>query len=133
MSDLKNEYFLDESVNEDNVDIELIRLVKVNLGLWDKSSKKYSNILERDMAWESVVSLLPIEMTGTDAAKRFRTLQTTFGRYYKKVRESQPRSDAGSNWPIYQPDWPLYEELLFLIDVIKPRLIQSQIHLLSQY
>ncbi|KYN09984.1 hypothetical protein ALC57_17888 [Trachymyrmex cornetzi] len=71
MSDLENEYFLDESVNEDedesvnedDVDVELIRLVKVNPGLWDKNSKEYSNILEREMAWESVASLLPIEMT----------------------------------------------------------------------
>ncbi|XP_018374522.1 PREDICTED: uncharacterized protein LOC108768553 [Trachymyrmex cornetzi] len=84
MSDLENEYFLDESVNEDDVDVELIRLVKVNPGLWDKSSKEYSNILERDMGWESVASPLPIEMIGTDAAKRFRTLRTTLVATIKK-------------------------------------------------
>lgn len=41
-----------------------VRLVKNNLGLWNKSSKMYSNAIEKDRIWDSVASLLPIEMTG---------------------------------------------------------------------
>ncbi|KYM94773.1 hypothetical protein ALC62_14368 [Cyphomyrmex costatus] len=70
-------------------------------------------------------------MTGSEAAKRFRTLRTIFGRHFKKVRCSQPRSGARSNWCIYQPSWPLYEELLFLADVIKPRNTKSNISVKS--
>ncbi|KYN18341.1 hypothetical protein ALC57_09337 [Trachymyrmex cornetzi] len=83
------------------------------------------------MAWESIASLLSVQMTGSEAAKRFRTLRTIFGRHFKKVRLSQPRSGAGSNWPVYQPSWPLYEELLFLADVIKPRTTKSNISVKS--
>lgn len=80
MSDLENTFEWNEDVSEvnihedlssdenikddvDEVDIELIRLVKNNPGLWNKSSKKYSNAVEKNKIWESIASLLPIEMT----------------------------------------------------------------------
>ena len=48
----------------DEIDIELIRLVKNNPGLWNKSSKTYSNAIEKDKIWEYVGLCLPIKMTG---------------------------------------------------------------------
>lgn len=66
MSDLEEE-FVDANFNEDNMeetDLELIRIVRNNPGLWDKSSKTYSNSIQKDIMWDSVASLLPVEMTG---------------------------------------------------------------------
>lgn len=58
---------LNASVQEDDVDevdIELIRLIKKNPGLWNKSFNLYSNAIEKDKIWDSVALLLPVEMTG---------------------------------------------------------------------
>lgn len=69
MSDFEvyEEDSLDANVNEDDVDeadLDIIRIVRNNRGLWDKSCKKYSNSIEKDVVWESIASVLPVKMTG---------------------------------------------------------------------
>ena len=57
---------------------------------------------------------------GEAASKKFHSLRTVFARHLKSLRENEPRSDAGAT-PEYVVDWPLFEDLLFLKDVVKPR------------
>lgn len=68
MSDFEvYEEYTDANVNEDDVDevdLNTIRIVRNNPGLWDKSWKKYSNSIEKDVVWESIASVLPVKMTG---------------------------------------------------------------------
>ncbi|KYN17329.1 hypothetical protein ALC57_10384 [Trachymyrmex cornetzi] len=64
---------------------------------------------------------LSTPLSGLDAQKKFSNLRSTFGRLYKKVVQSQPKSGSAGNHPVYIPSWPLYNELLFLKDAIKPR------------
>lgn len=58
---------------------------------------------------------------GTDAEKEFYKLRQKFGRELRKEKESTPRSGAGAKQAMYISDWPLYKDLEFLRDVIKPR------------
>ncbi|XP_020291896.1 uncharacterized protein LOC109858750 [Pseudomyrmex gracilis] len=55
MSDLeyRDDEFFDTSFNDDDVDendLELIKLVRNNSGLWDKSSKMYSNSIQKKLS-----------------------------------------------------------------------------------
>ncbi|XP_077282322.1 uncharacterized protein LOC143908512 [Temnothorax americanus] len=45
----------------------------------------------------------------------------------RKVTASQPRSGAGNDEPSYKPTWPLFSDMSFLKDVIKPRKTQSNV------
>lgn len=59
--------------------------------------------------------------TGAETEKEFYRLRQKFGREVRKEKESAPRSGAGAGEPTYISDWPLYKNLEFLKDVIKPR------------
>lgn len=58
---------------------------------------------------------------GTEAEHRFWQLRQRFGRERKKVIQFQGRSGAGATHQTYTPQWNLYNELMFLVDVIKHR------------
>lgn len=60
-------------------------------------------------------------VSGTDAEKEFYKLCQKFGREVRKEKENAPRSGAGAGQFTYTSDWPLYKDLEFLKDVIKPR------------
>lgn len=60
-------------------------------------------------------------VSGTDTEKEFYKLRQKFGRELRKEKESAPRSGAGIEQTSYISDWPLYKDLDFLRDVIKPR------------
>lgn len=67
MSDIEyNDEEFDANIEDevDETDLELIRIVRNNPGLWDKSSKTYSNSIKKDMIWNSVASALSIPTTG---------------------------------------------------------------------
>lgn len=58
---------------------------------------------------------------GAEVEHRFFQLRQRFGRERRKVIQSAPRSGAGASQATYTPQWSLYNELMFLADVIKPR------------
>lgn len=58
---------------------------------------------------------------GPEAEHRFFQLRQRFGRERRKVIQSQPRSGAGTSQPTYISKWNLYNDLMFLADVIKHR------------
>jgi len=60
--------------------------------------------------------------TDIEAEHRFWQLRQRFGRERKKVIQSQGRSGAGITHLTYTPQWNLYNELIFLADVIKHRM-----------
>lgn len=57
---------------------------------------------------------------GAEAEHRFLQLRQRIGKERKKVIQSQCRSGAGAN-QTYTPKWDLYNELMFLADIIKHR------------
>jgi len=57
---------------------------------------------------------------GEAASKKFHSLRTGFPRHLKSLGENEPRSGAGAT-PEYVVDWPLFEDLLLLKDVVKLR------------
>jgi len=60
-------------------------------------------------------------ISGSEAEKKFKRLRTVFARHNKMVRDSRPPSGSGADTKIYVPTWPLYKEMTFLTEVIKPR------------
>lgn len=59
--------------------------------------------------------------TGVEAEKEFYKLRQKFGREVRKEKENIPQSGAGAGESTYVSNWPLYKDLEFLKDVIKPR------------
>ncbi|XP_024877803.1 uncharacterized protein LOC112458412 [Temnothorax curvispinosus] len=118
----EDEQFEDSEQYEDEQDDrELITWVKANSFLYNKSEKLYSNNEVKNSAWDAIGNNLTNKKTGPEAEHRFFQLRQRFGRERKKVIQSQPRSGAGTSQPTYSSKWILYNDLMFLADVIKHR------------
>ncbi|XP_071645970.1 uncharacterized protein [Temnothorax longispinosus] len=118
----EDEQFEDSEQYEDEQDDrELITWVKANSFLYNKSEKLYSNNEVKNSAWDAIGNNLTNKKTGSEAEHRFIQLRQRFGRERKKVVQSQPRSGAGTSQPTYSSKWILYNDLMFLADVIKHR------------
>ncbi|XP_071580686.1 uncharacterized protein [Temnothorax nylanderi] len=119
---MSGEEFDDEFEDELELDDkELIMCVKANPFLYNKSEKMYSNTDLKNLAWDSIGNSLTKKKTGAEAEHKFFQLRQRFGRERRKVIQSEPRSGAGASQPTYTPQWNLYNELMFLTDVIKHR------------
>ncbi|XP_077272138.1 uncharacterized protein LOC143902829 [Temnothorax americanus] len=101
--------------------IELIKYVQENPLLWNKTHPQFKNRNMKDLKWILIGGRLTNQLSGEEAKKRFNNLRTTFGKLHKKVCNSESRSGAGGNHQLFKPDWPVYEHMLFLRDVIRPR------------
>ncbi|CAL1681092.1 unnamed protein product [Lasius platythorax] len=100
---------------------ELIGLVKSNELLWKKRCISFKDQQMKNLCWTSIGSVLTSVLSGTDAEKEFYKLRQKFGREVRKEKESAPRSGAAAGQQTYKSEWPLYKNLEFLKDVIKPR------------
>ncbi|XP_011341747.3 uncharacterized protein LOC105281892, partial [Ooceraea biroi] len=113
---------LGEDEFEDELDDkELISCVKANPLLYDKSEKFYSNSKVKRVIWEDIGNNLTNKKTGAETDHRFYQLRQRFGRERRKCIQSQPRSGAGAGQPTYTSQWNLYNDLMFLTDIIKHR------------
>ncbi|XP_077276110.1 uncharacterized protein LOC143904958 [Temnothorax americanus] len=100
---------------------ELIGLVRSNELLWKKRCISHKDQQMKSLCWTSIGSALTSVLSGPDAEKEFYKLRQKFGREVRKEKKSAPRSGAGAGQPTYISNWPLYKDLEFLKDVIKPR------------
>ncbi|XP_032689889.1 uncharacterized protein LOC116853120 [Odontomachus brunneus] len=116
MSD--TELFFEEDIS---IDRELIAVVRANRFLYDKTEKLYANGDVKTEAWKQVGASLTNPIEGPAAEKRFYVLRQRFGKERRKMVQSMPRSGAGADQFTYKSMWPLYKDLIFLEDIIKPR------------
>ncbi|XP_071562008.1 uncharacterized protein [Temnothorax nylanderi] len=100
---------------------ELIGLVRSNELLWKKRCISHKDQQMKSLCWTSIGSALTSVLSGPEAEKEFYKLRQKFGREARKEKESVLRSRAGAGQPTYISNWPLYKDLEFLKDVIKPR------------
>ncbi|XP_032683624.1 uncharacterized protein LOC116849967 [Odontomachus brunneus] len=116
MSD--TELFFEEDIS---IDRELIVVVRANRFLYNKTEKLYANGDVKTEAWKQVGASLTNPIEGPAAEKRFYVLRQRFGTERRKIVQSMPRSGAGADQFTYKSMWPLYKDLIFLEDIIKPR------------
>lgn len=121
---------MSEIVFEDEYlsDREIIAFVQSNPLLWQKRikiDKKNKDTI--DQAFLQIGFLLSKPLTGDAVSTRWKSLRDQYSREMRKVIASQPRSGAGSEELSYKSTWPLFNELSFLKDVIKPRKTQSNV------
>ncbi|XP_024892558.1 uncharacterized protein LOC112467894 [Temnothorax curvispinosus] len=107
---------------------EIIAFVRSNPLLWQKRvkiDKKNKDTISQ--AFSQIGSLLSEPLTGDAVSTRWKSLRDQYSREMRKVTASQPRSGAGNDEPSYKPTWPLFSDMSFLKDVIKPRKTQSNV------
>ncbi|CAD7084045.1 unnamed protein product [Hermetia illucens] len=91
----------------------LIRLVRKNPALWDNHSESYKKLPLKHRIWKKIASKLKCDV---DAVKRrWKILRDRYAREHRKLAQIPENSS-------YEP-WELYEEMLFLKDTLKPRII----------
>ncbi|XP_043071514.1 uncharacterized protein LOC122322622 isoform X2 [Drosophila grimshawi] len=92
-----------------DIEERLIRSVKHNACLYNKSDTGFRNRPRRDIAWATVSSECGLTVKETQC--KWKTLRDRFVREYHKCADTQMEVSH----------WRYFEELLFLLEHIKPR------------
>ncbi|XP_046998038.1 uncharacterized protein LOC124613380 [Schistocerca americana] len=107
------------------MDIErLINSVRERPVLWDQKNKYYHNRDFVRQEWNEIA-----EDCGTDSKvlkNKWKNLRDTFRSELKKTRAE--RSGDGGGMPPFQSNWPWYELMTFLIDIMTPRKTKTNVH-----
>ncbi|XP_058839866.1 uncharacterized protein LOC131695398 [Topomyia yanbarensis] len=95
----------------------LINSIKKYPAIYAKSSKEFRNSIRKDVAWRHVAE--EMQMTETAVKAKWKNLRDRFVKEHREVTNSSS-SGAGEE-EVYESNWPLYNELLFLAAHCKNR------------
>ncbi|XP_047002866.1 uncharacterized protein LOC124620242 [Schistocerca americana] len=107
------------------MDIErLINSVRERSVLWEQKNKYYHNRDFVRQAWNEIA-----EDCGTDSEalkNKWKHLRDTFRSELKKPRAECSGDEGGM--PHFQSNWPWYELMTFLTDIMTPRKTNTNVH-----
>ncbi|XP_046998058.1 uncharacterized protein LOC124613399 [Schistocerca americana] len=107
------------------MDIErLINSVRERSVLWEQKNKYYHNRDFVRQAWNEIA-----EDCGTDSEvlkNKWKHLRDTFRSELRKPRAERSGDEGGM--PHFQSNWPWYELMTFLTDIMTPRKTKTNVH-----
>lgn len=96
-------------------DEKLISEVRDHECLYNTKSADYKVLLKKENAWKAVAAALGEQVSVEDCMKQWKAIRERFAREAKKkIRKSGDEADN-------TPNWPYFDQLLFLKDFIKHR------------